>query len=138
MAECAEALDAVIGTHAAWPDATEGQIILRIMHQCSVNSDIARGRARQHLAAILTIVAEIVERQWLRSRVDVGDSFVDLAIGQDRENGSKDLRISSVVPSTIVGARVCGRVFASPNFGPGSMTRAPLLRASSSSSLSLA
>jgi hypothetical protein len=61
------------------------------MHQCSVNSDIARAGTRQHLAAVLTVIPEIVERQWPRSRIDVGDNFVDLAVSQDRKNGSEDL-----------------------------------------------
>src|SRR5207302_138559 len=87
----AEAFDPVIGAHATWADAAEGQVILRIMHQCSVNSNIAGGSTRQNLAALLAVIPEIIERQWPRSGIDVGDSFVDLAVSQDRKNGSEDL-----------------------------------------------
>jgi hypothetical protein len=93
VAERAEALDAVVLAHAARADAAEGKVVLRDVHDGPVDGDVAGGRAVEDLAPVGAVVAEVVERERSWSCVDVVDGVVDVAVGEDREDGAEDLLV---------------------------------------------
>src|SRR5215471_3611485 len=57
VTESSEAFNPVIGTHAAWTDTPEGQIVLYVVHERAVYRDIAGGRAAQDPAPLLAVAA---------------------------------------------------------------------------------
>src|SRR6266542_182477 len=63
MAERAEAFDSMVCAHAACTDPAERQIVLRDVHDRSVDGDVARRRAVEHLASVRVVAAEVVERK---------------------------------------------------------------------------
>src|SRR5215216_4834029 len=93
VAERSEALDPVVLAHPARADAAEGKVVLRDEHDGAVDGDVAGGRAVEHLALVGTVVTEVVERERAWSRVDVVDGVVDVAVGEDREDGPEDLLV---------------------------------------------
>src|SRR5262245_23942995 len=93
MAERFEALDAVIGAHAARTDATERKIILGVVQKRIVNRYVAGCGALEYLATILAVAAEKVERQWPSSSIDASDCLIDVAIGHDRQNRAEDFLV---------------------------------------------
>src|SRR5215469_14539527 len=93
MAERFEALDAVIGAHAARTDATERKIILGVVQKRIVNRYVAGCGALEHLATILAVAAEKVERQWPWPSIDASDCLIDVAIGHDRQNRAEDFLV---------------------------------------------
>jgi hypothetical protein len=119
VAEGPEALDPVVLAHPARADAAEGKVVLPDVHDGAVDGDVAGGRAVEYLAPVRVIFAEVVERERSWACVDVVDGIVDVAVGEKigrmgPKISSWAIRISSVTPSTTVGARVCGRRAASP------------------------
>src|SRR3546814_14538083 len=81
----------MIRAHAARTDATKWKIVLHVVHQRVVDRDVARRRAAENRSAIAAVsCAEVVERQGPRSRIDIGDGFLNLAVGEDRQDWSED------------------------------------------------
>ena len=89
MAERAEAFDSMVGAHTASTDAAERQIVGDV-HDRSIDGDIAGGGTAQHLAPLVTITNKVVERQWPRSRIRIGDGDIGVAIRKDREDRTED------------------------------------------------
>nr|WP_241267344.1 hypothetical protein [Streptomyces scabichelini] len=93
VAECPEALDAVVLAHPAGADAAEGEVVLPDVHDGAADGDVAGGRAVENLAPVRVVLAEVVERERSWSCVDVVDGLVDVAVGEDREDGAEDLLV---------------------------------------------
>src|SRR2546426_4280407 len=93
MAECAEAFDSMVCAHAACTDPTEGEIVLRDVHDRAGDGDVARRRAVEHLASVPVVAAEVVERKWSGTCVHVGDGVIDIAVAENRQDGAEDLLV---------------------------------------------
>ena len=81
----------VIVTHAAWANASEGQIVLRDVKNDVVQRDAARNCRSQNLSGTISMVIEVVKRQRMRMVVDVFQRLLKLSIGHDRKNRTKNL-----------------------------------------------
>ena len=57
----------MVCAHTACPDAAERQIVLRDVHDRSIDGDIAGRGTAQHLAPLFTVATEVAERQWPRT-----------------------------------------------------------------------
>ena len=62
---------------------------MSVMHHRIVDGDVA-ARLRSRTSSRGAILAEDIERQRARARVDEGDRLVDVAIGQDRQERAED------------------------------------------------
>ncbi len=135
VAERAEAFDSMVRAHTACTDAAERQIVLGDVHDRSVNGDIAGRGTAQHLAPLVTVATKVVERQWPRSRIHIGDGVIRVAIRKDRQDRTEDLLMGDahMVRDAQHDRRrsVWGRPEASPGLFPTSMICAPCARASS-------
>ena len=91
VAEREERSLAVVGADPRVADAAERQILVGEVPERVVDGHAARGRLRKHLVAPLGAVAEVVERERMRPRVDARDRFVERAERLDRQQRSEDL-----------------------------------------------
>ena len=103
--------DAMVCAHTACTDPAERQIVLRDVHDRAVDGDVAGRRAVEHPAPVRVVVAEVVERERSGPCVHVADGVIDIAVAakigrMGPKISSCAIFISSVTPSTTVGARV--------------------------------
>lgn len=91
MAEGLEAVLAVVGAHAAWANATKGQVGVGNVEEGVIDAHAARGGGARHLLLDAGGLGEDVERQGLGAGVDKGDGLLDALDRDHWQQGAKDL-----------------------------------------------
>src|SRR3546814_16313283 len=91
VAECAEAVDAVVIAHPRRPDPAKGQILHRIVEQDVVDRHPARYGAGEYALLLALVLSEIIEAERAVVGVHIVAGVVDAAIGADRQHGPEYL-----------------------------------------------
>ena len=91
MGESPEAIDSVVGTHAAFSEAAESHIAGCEMNENIVDAAAAETAPGSYFLGVFFIIGEDVEGQGMSHGVDLGNSTSERVVGKDREYRTKDL-----------------------------------------------
>ena len=84
MTECLETFAAVVGSHSAVPDSSEGEVSVGGLYDGVVDTGSARCGVLYHVACPFFAAGKVVEGEGLFPVVDVFDTVVDVV---EREYG---------------------------------------------------
>ena len=90
MTEGLEAFDAMIGTHPGGAYTTERHVFLHDVENHIVDANTARCSAMQEGFLFTLVGAEVVGGEWSRIGIDVVDGFIEIFVGADRQQRTKD------------------------------------------------
>ena len=108
MRKCPEAVDAVVGAHAAFTEAAESHIAGCQMDEDIVDTAAAETAAGSYFPGGFFVAGEEVEGQWMSHRVDLCYRASQRFVGEDRKYRSKDLLLHDrIVESYVIKDRWC-------------------------------
>lgn len=102
MRKCPEAVDAVVGAHAAFTEAAESHIAGCQMDEDIVDTAAAETAAGSYFPGGFFVAGEEVEGQWMSHRVDLCYRASQRFVGEDRKYRSKDLLLHDRIVESYV------------------------------------
>lgn len=90
MTECLETFAAVVGSHSAVPDSSEGEVSVGGLYNGVVDTGSARCGVLYHVACPFFAAGKVVEGEGLFPVVDVFDTVVDVVEREYGEYGAED------------------------------------------------
>lgn len=90
MTECLETFAAVVGSHSAVPDSSEGEVSVGGLYDGVVDTGSARCGVLYHVACPFFAAGKVVEGEGLFPVVDVFDTVVDVVEREYGEYGAED------------------------------------------------
>ena len=84
MTECLETFAAVVGSHSAVPDSSEGEVSVGGLYNGVVDTGSARCGVLYHVACPFFAAGKVVEGEGLFPVVDVFDTVVDVVEREER------------------------------------------------------